>query len=54
MTMYKVLHPRSYLDRLFELRKEGGHTSIKDSVDASILGLDDSIKKHKWNKYSCQ
>ena len=49
MTMHKALNPRDDVDRLYELRKEGGRgpTSIEDSVDASIQRLEDYIKKHE-------
>ena len=49
MTMHKALHPRNDVDRLYELRKEGGRgvTSIEDSVDASIQHLEDYIKKFR-------
>ena len=48
MTMYKALHPRYDVDRLYVSRKEGrrGLTSIEDSVDASIQRLEDYIQKH--------
>ena len=38
MTMYKALHPRDDVDRLYASRKAGrrGVASIEDSVDASI------------------
>ena len=38
MTMYKALHPRDDVDRLYVSRKEEGRglASIEDSVDASI------------------
>ena len=38
MTMYKALHQRDIIDRLYVSRKEGGKrlTSIEDSVDGSI------------------
>ena len=47
MTMLKALHPRDYVDRLYESRKEGrrGLTSIEDSVDASVQQLEDYIEK---------
>ena len=49
MTMYKVLHPRDDVDRLYVSRKEGGRGlgSIEDSVDASIQRLEDYIENHK-------
>ena len=48
MTMHKALHPTDDVDRLYVSRKEGGrgHTSIEDSVDASIQRLEDYIEKH--------
>ena len=49
MTLCKVLHPRDDTDRLYVSRKEGGRgfANIEDSVDVSIRGLDDNIKKSK-------
>ena len=49
MTMHKTLHPRDDVDRLYVLRKEGGigFTSFEDSVDASILRLEDYIEKRR-------
>ena len=49
MTMYKELHPRDDVDRLYVFRKEGGGglASIEDTVDASIQRLEDYIEKHK-------
>ena len=43
MTMHKVLHSRDDVDRLYVSRKEGGKglASIEDSVDASIIRLED-------------
>ena len=48
MTMYKVLHPRDDVDRLYVSRKEGrrGLACIEGSVDASIQWLEDYIQKH--------
>ena len=48
MTMYKVLHPRNDVDRLYVSRKEGGRelASSKYSVDASIQRLDNYKQKH--------
>ena len=38
MTMYKDLHPRNDVSRLYEsIKGKKGHASIQDSVDASIL-----------------
>ena len=49
MTMYKSLHPRDDVDRLYESRKEGGRrlASIEDSEDASIQWLEDYVEKHE-------
>ena len=49
MTMYKALHPRDDVDRLYVFKKEGGRglASIEDSVDASIQQLEDNIEKHE-------
>ena len=46
MTMHKALHPREDFNRLYVSRKEGGRglVSIEDSVDASILRLEDYIQ----------
>ena len=48
MTMYKALHPRDDVDRLYVSRKEGERwlASIEDRVDASIQRLEDYIQKH--------
>ena len=47
--MYKALHPRYDVDRLYVSRKEGGRelARIEDSVDASIQRLEDYIEKHE-------
>ena len=47
--MHKSLHPGDDVDRLYVSRKEGGRglASIEDSVDASILRLEDYIEKHE-------
>ena len=47
--IYKALHLRDDIDRLYVSRKEGGRglTSIEDSVDAPIQCLKDFIKKSK-------
>ena len=47
MIMHKALHHRDDIDRLYVSRKEGGRgpASIEDSVDASILRLEDYIEK---------
>ena len=49
MTMYKALHPRDDVDRLYVSRKwgEGGLASIEDSVDASTQRFEDYIEKHE-------
>ena len=46
MTMYKVLYPKDYVDRLNVSRKDGGwiHSSIEDSA-ISIRQLEDDLKK---------
>ena len=48
MTMYKALHPRDDVDRLYVSRKVGGRelASIEDSVDTSIQRLENYIQKH--------
>ena len=50
MTMYKALHSRDDVDRLYVSRKEGGRglASIEDTVDASIQRLEDYIEKYEW------
>ena len=47
--MHKALHPRDDTDRLYVSRNEAGRgfASIEDSVDTSIRGLKDNIKKSK-------
>ena len=49
MTMHKALYPNDDTDRLFLSRKEGRRRfpTIEDSIDASIRGLKDYIKKRK-------
>ena len=49
MTMHQALHPRDDVDRLYVPRKERGRglASIEDSVDTSILRLEDYIEKHE-------
>ena len=49
MTMHKTLHPRDDVDRLYVSKKEGGRglASIENTVDASILRLEDYIEKHE-------
>ena len=46
--MYKALHYRDDVDRLYVSRKEGGRglAIIEDSVNASIQQLEDYIQKH--------
>ena len=48
MTMFKALHPRDGVDRLYVSRKEGGRglASIEDNVDASIRRLENYMQKH--------
>ena len=49
ITMYKALHLRDDVDRLYVSIKEGGRglASIEDSVDASIQRFVDYIEKHE-------
>ena len=49
MTLYKALHLRDDVDRLYVSRKEWGRglASIEDSVDASIQRLEAFIEKHE-------
>ena len=47
MTIYKALHPRDDVDRLYVSRKEGrGLASIEDSINA-LVQLKDNIEKHE-------
>ena len=48
ITMYKALHPRDDIDRLYVSRRKGGRglASIEDSIDASIQRLEDYNEKH--------
>ena len=48
MTIYKVLHLRNDINRLYVSRKEGGRGIgiIEESVDASIQQLEDNTEKH--------
>ena len=47
--MPKTLHPRDAVERVYVSRKEGGRglTSTEDSVEASILRLEDYIENHE-------
>ena len=47
--MYKALHSRDDIDRLYVSGKEGGRelASIEDSVAASIQKLEECIKKEQ-------
>ena len=47
--MHKTVYPRDDIDRLYELRKEGGRglATTEDSVDASKHGLEDLFRKGK-------
>ena len=49
MIMYKALHPRDDVDRLYVLRKEGrrGLASNEDSVDASMQRLQDYVENRR-------
>ena len=49
MTMYKALHLRDDVDRLYVSRKEGGRglVSIEENVDAWIQRLEDYIEKYE-------
>ena len=49
MTVHKALHHREDVDRRYVSRKEGGRglASVEDSVDSSILRLDDYTEKHE-------
>ena len=54
MILHKVLHTRDEIDRLYVTRKEGrrGHANTENSVDASIQGLLDCMKKTQEKTYS--
>ena len=56
MTMYKALHPRDDVDRLFVSRNgERGLVSIEDSVNTLIQRLEDYIEKaRRMTDYSHQ
>ena len=47
--MYKALHPRDDVDKLYVSRKERGRelTSIEDNVNASIQKHEDYINKRR-------
>ena len=47
MNMYRALHPRDSVARLYLPRKEGGREllSIEDSVDLAILGLENYVQQ---------
>ena len=47
--IHKALHPRDEINRQYVSRKERGRglASLEDSVDVSIQGLKDCIKKCK-------
>ena len=49
MTMHRASYPRDDIYRIYVSRKEGGKglANIEDSVDASIRGVEDYIKKSK-------
>ena len=49
MKIYKALHPREDVDRLYVPRKKGGRglASIEDCVDTSKYRLEDYIEKHE-------
>ena len=49
MYKQKALHVRDDIERVYVSRKEGGrgHASIEESVDTSIGGVEDYIKKSK-------
>ena len=51
MTMYRALHPRDSVDRLYLPRKEGdrGLISIEDCVDIAELSLKEYRKHTKYN-----
>ena len=49
MTMYRALHPRDSVDRLYLPRKEGGRglISIEDCVDIAELSLKEYVMRSK-------
>ena len=49
MTMYRALHPRDIVDRLYLPRKEGGRglISIEDCVDIAELSLKEYVMRSK-------
>ena len=49
MTLYKALHPRDDVDKLYVSRKEGGRglACIEGSVDTSVQRLEDYIEKQE-------
>ena len=56
VTIYKTLHPRDNLERLYLSRKGSGKwlTSIQDRVDVSIKWLEDYINIQRKTGYSDQ
>ena len=49
MTMYNALHPKSYVDRLYIPRKEGGRRlqGVEKSVKLTNLGLENYVKESR-------
>ena len=49
ITMWKALHPKDGINKLYVSRKEGERelASIKDCIYASIQELEDYLKKSK-------
>ena len=55
LIMYKTLHPKNDVDRLYESREDGGRglDIIEDNMNASIGEVEEYIKKDKWRKNHC-
>ena len=49
MTMHKVLHPKSNVDRLYISRNEGGRglLSVEDTIETSKIGLERYVQESK-------
>ena len=47
MTIHNALHPKSHVDRLYILRKEGGTglQGVKETANFTNLGLESYIKR---------
>ena len=49
MTMHNALHLKSYIDRLYIPRKEGGRRlqDVEETVKVTNLGLENYVKESK-------